>query len=123
MLKNIKTLYTIIAIAFCAVFLICNIYNQEKVRKEEFYQEKSKFYSGKVKNKFIDRDKHEYETTILTTKYGDSTIIWNQDKSGLFGFIEINDSIVKLPDSYNLNIFRDSVLVKTFVLDWGFEQN
>ena len=78
-------------------------------------------YNGVVINKFIDSTQHNYPTVVI--RQIDNSIYkfdLTHDKSGLYGFLLIGDTLVKRKGSYNINVSRYE-MEKTFELDYGCE--
>ncbi|MBK6284586.1 MAG: hypothetical protein IPF54_19895 [Draconibacterium sp.] len=80
-------------------------------------KEKGIYYNGVVTKKFINSEEHNYKTVLLNN----GQELWmNWDLSGLYEFIEINDSIMKNSGSYAVKVYRDS-LEYIYVIDYGCE--
>jgi hypothetical protein len=73
--------------------------------------------NGHVTRKYIDKKEHNYPILeVLTPEGSVQKINLSLDQSGLFEFVQINDSINKLSDSLRVNLVRSSVDT-TFVLN------
>lgn len=85
---------------------------------QKYEAERNSFYHGFVAKKIINKEEHNYKTVILSN----GQELWmNWDLSGLYDFIEVNDSIVKNRGSYEVHVYRNSVEYK-FVIDYGCEE-
>lgn len=88
--------------------------------KEMIKEIKSEMISGKINNKFIDKENH----ALITVIYFDSKtntekkLIYGNDRSGVIEFLKIGDSISKQSGSYKIQIFRNGE-VYNFLLDFN----
>lgn len=82
---------------------------------QQYEKEKNILYSGIVVDKYRDSTDHFDRKIEL---YKSTKILMEWDESGLYEFIQPNDSIVKDTGSYEVRVYRDSVEYK-FVIDYG----
>jgi hypothetical protein len=85
---------------------------------EAYLRLKSKEYCGVVNRKFQDIMNHGSIT--IEIKRDSSILKWPvaNEKSGLYQYIKLNDSIVKESGSFEVLIYRNSVYDTLFVLDY-----
>ena len=57
--------------------------------------------------KYIDTVNHYNETIEILTASGQKVIICDLDNSGLYRYCQVGDSIVKQPDTYIIDVYRD----------------
>jgi hypothetical protein len=73
-------------------------------------------FNGIVDRKFIDNNNHGYSIVELHNYNGDSLQVnLTFDNSGLFEFLEKNDSVEKISGGFRVRLFRTS-LDTTFIL-------
>lgn len=79
-------------------------------------------YRGVVINKFIDSTQHNYPTIVIK-KMDNSRFKFDltHDKSGIYNFLLIGDTIVKRKESYQIEVSRNG-MKNTFVLDYGCDE-
>ena len=108
-------------IIFIILFLIF-IWLQPSIKDincSHFKTLKNVSYKGVVINKFIDSTQHNYP--IVVVRQIDNSIYkfdLTHDRSGLYRFLQIGDSIVKSKGAYNIEVIR-SGMERIFILDYG----
>jgi hypothetical protein len=66
--------------------------------------EYKKEYQGVIISKYVDFQNHSYKTLHIQTESDTIITIWNSDKSGLYDYSIVTDSIIKLRKSFNVII-------------------
>ena len=117
-LKIIWGILGIIGFILTLIFILSQPSNNE-ICLQQYEKERKKTYAGFVTDKFIDKEEHNYKTLILNKQ---QTIWMNWDVSGLYEFIEVNDSLSKDSGSYELKVYRDS-LEYSFNNNYGCDNN
>lgn len=112
--RKIWGILYIIGIIGVVIFFISQP-SSEKICIQQYEKEKSVYYDGIVTNKYIDSTEHNYRTIILSNH---KSLWMDWDESGLYEFIEVNDSIVKDTGSYEVRLYRDSIEYN-FIIDFG----
>ena len=69
---------------------------------------KSQKYRGKVVEKFIDEDQHNYKKVILR-KDSETQVIFLDQEEGLFEYLRKGDSITKKENDLNVKIVRGKI--------------
>ena len=117
---NLKILFT--AIALIIVIMLVNIFgpNYDEVKNQAYKSLKFDLYDGIIVGKYFDKENHNYPTIKINTTKGIQVVRLPLDKSGLFEFVEIKDSISKDYGSYNVEVYRNKE-VYNFILDYGIE--
>ena len=82
---------------------------------QQYEKEKSISYSGIIVSKFRDSTDH-FDRKIKL--FESEKILMEWDESGLYEFLQPNDSIVKDTGSFEVRIYRDSIEYK-FIIDYG----
>ena len=85
----------------------------EKVPDESF--------SGTVIQKFVDRHNHGANTIVLKNEDDTLKLGMPNDVSGLYEYLGLNDSVEKNLGSYEVSVFKKSVLDTIFVIDFDCE--
>ncbi len=118
-MKNyLKILFTIIALVL--VIILVNLFGPDynEIKNQAYKSLQFDVYRGIVVEKYLDRDNHNYPSIRIMNEQGIQTVRLQLDKSGLYEFIEKNDSIVKEYGSYEVKVYRNNK-TKTFTLDYG----
>jgi predicted house-cleaning noncanonical NTP pyrophosphatase (MazG superfamily) len=80
---------------------------------------RSESYIGIVTKKYVDKDEHYFITVEIKLKDEITSWILDNDKSGLYDYLKIGDSIVKKNGTYKVRIYRKSKVDTVFILDYG----
>ncbi|SFF08002.1 hypothetical protein [Sunxiuqinia elliptica] len=120
MRTSVKILFTVISLII--VIILVNIFgpNYDEIRNQAYKSLKFDLYDGIIVEKYLDKDNHNYPTMKINTTKGLQVVRLPLDKSGLFEFVEIKDSIFKDYGSYNVEVYRNNE-VYNFILDYGIE--
>lgn len=73
---------------------------------------------GTVDAVFEDSENHMQNTVKVISNNNVQTFYLEYDKSGLFEYLEVQDSIIKDYNSYRVNVIRQGK-IKAFLLDYG----
>jgi hypothetical protein len=115
-IKKIWGVLYIVGIIGVIIFIVSQP-SDDEICIQQYKKEKGIYYNGVVTKKFINSEEHNYKTVLLNN----GQELWmNWDLSGLYEFIEINDSIMKNSGSYAVKVYRDS-LEYIYVIDYGCE--
>lgn len=93
-----KYYWPYVIISFICLTLYFNFFiikTPSQACKEIFNRDFNMGYNGKVESKFLDSKEHYYKTVLLTTGNVFSKITFDWDKSGLYDFIQPDDSVYK----------------------------
>lgn len=104
----------LIAIIFLIKYIDKNALYWARMHDDAFRQ---KEFNGIILDKYIDPNEHQNKTIILMQDNIERTIIFNLEKSGIYGFFEIGDSIIKDAGTLQIRVIRhdlDSVLEMEF---------
>lgn len=76
-------------------------------------------YYGIIKDKFFAHGRRHVPTIIVKTPSGDQRVLLQYDNSGLFEYLNVNDSISKNYNDNTVFVYRDSIVkeFELFVLD------
>lgn len=88
--------------------------------KEMVREVENEMISGKIKDKYIDKENHALITIIYFDAKANTEkkLIYGNDRSGVMEFLKIGDSISKQTGSYKFQIFRKGE-VYNFSLDFN----
>ena len=110
MKRGKKILFTIVALTIVIILVNTLGPNYKHIRKEAYESLRYEVYSGIVQKKFRDKNNHDYPTLELRNIHGVQIIRLQLDESGLYRFVQENDSIVKDYGSYVVKVFRQDKL-------------
>ncbi|WP_053178555.1 hypothetical protein [Sunxiuqinia dokdonensis] len=112
--KRIWLVWYTLSIIVVVVFFLSQP-SSDKVCLQQYEREKGISYDGIVKAKYRDSTNHFDRTVELKD---DRKILMEWDKSGLFEFIQTNDSIIKKAGGYEVKLYRNLNEYK-FQIDFG----
>lgn len=95
LLKNFIWILFVVSMFYLAIIVSPREYCK-KFKKDKF--------SGKVLKKYIDSTQHNYHMLVYTREEGIDSNEFDNDLSGFYAYIEINDSIIKVENSYEIKI-------------------
>ena len=81
----------------------------------DLYREES--YSGKVLDRYIDTDQHNYHKIILEENNNERIILMDWEIGGLFNFVQKGDTLHKESGSLDVNLKRkdlDTIITMKF---------
>ncbi len=107
-------------IAFIVFVFIIRLLPDENKLCEYYAEDKFYSISGIVNKVFIDKKNHSSKKVIVKSKNQVKIFFLDMDKTGLFDYLQPNDSIFKDKNTYEVLIFRDGEKV-VFTLDYGCE--
>jgi hypothetical protein len=87
-----------------------NLPTPNEINKMAFESIKLTKFEGLVIDKFMDKKNHNHATIKLKNSFGEQNIILTRDKSEIFDFIQVGDSISKEYGDLNVYIERGSEL-------------
>ena len=120
-LKKYSKIYTALSVVILAFWFAYQVKNSPTCQ-EYMQQHLSEQYSGIVVEKFVDSMNHNNKTILIRTQRGQfNKQIYNKDKSGLFEYVELADSITKKHSTYRVDVYRNS-RNQTFHIDYQCDQ-
>jgi hypothetical protein len=87
--------YVILSTVFVLVFLIYHFKSDSTIKDSVFKQDIKLSFRSVLKDKYIDTENHNYKTCILLEGTDTLTLFLDFDKSGLFNYLEVGDSVFK----------------------------
>jgi hypothetical protein len=73
-------------------------------------------FSGRIEKKYIDKKEHNYKMLVISKENGrDSSSNYNNEHSGFWDFVQINDSIIKRENSFEIYIIKKDT---SFIIDF-----
>jgi len=117
---KIRTLLKLVAVFVIIIVIIVvnrNSPSDEDVYKSAYESVKFTKYEGKISKKFFFKNSQNYPSILVKNKLGTQKIMFIYDKSGLYEYLQVGDSIYKEYGKYDVFIIRDSVK-KKFTLDY-----
>jgi len=116
--KKYFNFYLLIILFLGGLFFYYMTTNQKSC--ESFYNDYiEKEYFGRITDKFYDKDNHNYRTIMYNHN---EKLIFTIEKSGLFEFAKINDSISKNRGSNIVKIYRNNKAYD-FKIDFGCDES
>jgi len=102
------------------LFVVSMFYYVIKISPREYCKElKKEKFSGKVLKKYVDLAQHNYQWLVYTKGEGIDSNEFNTDLSGFYDYVEINDSIIKIENSYEIMIVnKDTSFFVNFNCDY-----
>lgn len=117
--RKIWGLLYVVGITGVIIFFVSQP-SDNKICIQQYKKEGSISYKGRVIARYLDKANHNSKIIEVSSKNNKVNLDW--DLSGLYDFIEVNDSIVKDRGSYEVHVYRNSDEYK-FVIDYGCEQS
>lgn len=118
--KNLYKIYfvlSLLVISIWAIYKIANVPSCEEYMQRNLSEE----YSGIVNKKYIDSLNHLNKTIVIKVTDGSFNIqTFNRDKSGLYNYVKLGDSLSKLLNTYKVDVFRKGEK-ETFFIDFNCE--
>jgi len=107
-------LITLSAIATILIAIIVNYLKPSDRNYISNYGNQIKFqrYEGEVVKKYYEQKSKNYPSLLLRNRFGDQVVILAFDKSGVFDFVEVGDSIFKRYGSLELTVKRNDLKSK-----------
>ena len=105
------------------VFVAGTIKEDNAALCDSYKDFKSDTYDYLVINKYIDSNEHSYRTLVLQSKegYQFKSTDWDYDKSNLFNFLSVGDSIKKKKESAIVRVINRKADT-TFKVDFGCDE-
>ena len=102
--------YVFLSLLFVVAFFIYNYQSPTSVRDEKFQHDLKLSINGFLINKYIDYENHEYKTCVIQENIDTLTVLLNFDRSGLFNYLKVGDSVFKdIGDSLIVVKRRDDI--------------
>ena len=121
--RNFRYILLINILLIVAAIIVLNkdLPSSSEINKMAFDSIKLYKFEGEVIKKFVDKKNHNHSTLILKNKYGEQNVILTRDKSNLFDFVQIGDSISKEYGYLNVYVIRDNK-VHEIILDYKVKE-
>lgn len=100
--------YVALSMIFVVAFFVYNYENPSTVRSNKFQQDLLLSIKGLLIDKFIDYKNHEYKTCKIQRGDDTLTLLMNLDRSDIFNYLEIGDSIFKKPGDSLVIVKREN---------------
>jgi hypothetical protein len=89
----------------------------QKLLVEKCEKFKREAFLGKIEMKYIDKKNHNYQMLVISKSNGRDSSLYDHERSGFWDFVQVNDSIEKKENSYEIYIInRDT----TFILIYDY---
>ena len=93
------------------IFLVNrNLPTSKEINQTAFESIKLTKFEGLVIDKFMDKRNHNHATLRLKNSFGEQNIILTRDKSEIFEFVQVGDSVSKEYGDLNVRIKRGNEL-------------
>ena len=109
--------FIILNILFCIGFFIYHYESTDSFFRKKFNKDIAKNLKGIVIKKFIDKEEHLLETCIIKSENEYERFIFDLDKSGVFDYVQVGDSIYKPKGDSTIVIIRDKQ-ISHFTLEY-----
>lgn len=86
--------------------------SDKEIALSEFEKMKFQQYTGVVREKYREKNNHNFPLIIINNQYGNQKIYLTWDRSGLFEYIEKGDSIFKKYGKHEVEIKRQGKTIK-----------
>ncbi|PKP24250.1 MAG: hypothetical protein CVU03_13225 [Bacteroidetes bacterium HGW-Bacteroidetes-2] len=102
-------LIILVIFVFSIGFIIINLFSSKvneifQIHEKDFIFKEE--YSGLVKQKYIDKEQHNFKTIIVKQKNKEYTILFDFVMGGLYEFIEVGDTLSKKSGTLDLRLKR-----------------
>lgn len=118
-MKDVGNIIGVIGLIFIIIVSIYLNRNQDEIRNNAFCKEYSEFLDyeiyARIEKKFQDSDHHNNETIIAN----EFKIVFAQDRSGFYKFVQEGDSLSKEKGNSKIEVFRQGQHIRTFKIDLG----
>ena len=105
--RRFKIFYYTVGVLLIIVFFGYHLKHDRERDRQFMIRFKAESYCGIIDQKYIDTVNHYNETIEILTASGQKVIICDLDNSGLYRYCQVGDSIVKQPDTYIIDVYRD----------------
>ena len=107
--------YVFLSSIFVMLFLIYNYKSPSSIQKEKYENDVKLNIICIVADKYIDHTNHNYKTCIIKHDMDSIRFLMDFDKSALFDYLKVGDSIIKKPGEARVRVIRE-FLKREFVL-------
>jgi hypothetical protein len=87
----------------------------DKINREFCQKFKREKFSGRIEKKYIDKKEHNYKMLVISKDNGRDSSSYNNERSGFWDFVQINDSIIKKENSFEIYIIKKDT---SFIIDF-----
>jgi hypothetical protein len=102
---------------FSLFILVIYLANKQtdKINREFCQKFKKEKFSGRIEKKYIDKKEHNYKMLVISNDRGRDSSSYNNDRSGFWDFVQINDSVIKRENSFEIYIIKKDT---SFIIDF-----
>jgi hypothetical protein len=116
--NNVWRFLGLLPLIFIIIYFL-NLPSRKETCLEHTIKIKNREFKGILKEKYIDKKQHFSKVLKVTSSSENDILVLTFDKSGLFDYLQINDSIIKESGSLELEIFRNDLADTGFIIDFG----
>ena len=87
----------------------------DKINREFCQKFKMEKFSGRIEKKYIDKKEHNYKMLVISKDNGRDSSRYDNERSGFWDFVQINDSIIKRENSFEIYIIKKDT---SFIIDF-----
>lgn len=109
--------YKLLSIIFVLCFFIYHFKSPEILINEKYAKDILRNIDGVIVDKYLDEKNHMHKTCLIREKDDTVKFIFDFDKSGLFNFLSIGDSILK-PIGDSTVIVKRNRTIRKFTLKY-----
>lgn len=106
--RNFKYILLVNIVSLAVIIFVVNrnLPTPNEINKIAFESIKLTKFEGLVIDKFMDKKNHNHATLKLRNSFGEQNIILTRDKSEIFDFVQLGDSVSKEYGDLNVLIKR-----------------
>jgi hypothetical protein len=87
----------------------------DKINREFCQKFKMEKFSGRIEKKYIEKKEHNYKMLVISKDNGRDSFRYDNERSGFWDFVQINDSIIKRENSFEIYIIKKDT---SFIIDF-----
>ena len=110
--RNFKYILLVNIVLLLVIIFVVNrnLPTPKEINQTAFESIKLTKFEGLVIDKFMDKKNHNHVTLRLRNSFGEQNIILTRDKSEIFEFVQVGDSVSKEYGDLNVRIKRGDEL-------------
>lgn len=110
--RNFKYILLVNIVLLVIIIFVVNrnLPTPKEINQTAFESIKLTKFEGLVIDKFMDKKNHNHVTLRLRNSFGEQNIILTRDKSDVFEFVQVGDSVSKEYGGLNVRIKRGDEL-------------
>jgi len=110
--QNLKyiLLANVVLLAVVIFLVNRNLPSSKEINQTALESIKLTKFEGLVIDKFMDKKNHNHATLRLRNSFGEQSVILTRDKSDIFEFVQVGDSVSKEYGDLNVRIKRGNEL-------------